>query len=223
MFFKGSASRDGGKVLIAPRTSRWVNHSCLPNAGVKYDGETRVEILFAQQEIQPGEEVTVCYYTHFKNLGPSTMSDDEDQSSANPFEDDVAAIQAIMKKDWGFTCPKDCFCRDRKTRKLILKGKQLFNEMHVSTAIGRFEDALNAGDKLLEIHDHLNVSWVLKMGLLLYLCKIHIDGPEGMSKNASYFAEYHEILRVISPFSEVTAAFGDWLKVIETKVGAIHY
>ena len=109
MFFKGSASRDGGKVLIAPRTSRWVNHSCLPNAGIIYDEETRVEILFAQQEIQPGEEVIVCYYTHFKNLGPSTMSDsdDEDQSTASPFEDDVAALQAIMKKDWGFTCPKD--------------------------------------------------------------------------------------------------------------------
>jgi len=216
--FKGGLCRDGGKNLIGVRSSR-LNHSCLPNAGVCYEDESRVEIVFAQQDILPGQEVTICYYTHFKNLGPSTVSEEEDHSSQNRMEDDFSENQSALKA-WGITCPADCFCKDPKTRKLILKGKRLFNEMHVSNTIGRLEDAKNAGEKLVKIYNQLDVSWVVKKYLLLYLCKIDIMSPESFSMRVAYLAELNEIQRVISPFCESTSACAEWLKTIMTKSSA---
>ena len=206
--------------MIALRIAR-VNHSCLPNAGVSYDSVAHVEILFAQRDIQPGEEVTMCYYTYFNDLGPSTISRPDVQSihSKNPSEDDFGVNQIILKR-WGIICPKDCFCKERKTRKLVLKGKRLYDEMHVSTAIGRIDDALNAGDKILIIYEKLNISWALKDILLFHLFKIGRkvcinNRGSYISRCAQYLADFYEIRRVISPFSEITSFCDEWFKKAE--------
>ena len=193
-----------GKHLIAVRIAR-VNHSCLPNSGVCYDGVGCVEILFAQRDIQPGEEVTNCYSTHFNNLGPSTKCrpDIELIQSEHPFKDDFAINQIILKR-FGITCPKDCFCKNRKTRKLVTKGKRLYDEMHVSTAIGRIEDAMDAGEKILEIYDQLNISWALKDDLLLHLCEIAMHNYDVFPRCVKHINEFHEIRRVILPFFDAT-------------------
>ncbi len=57
------------EVAVALRIAR-VNHACQPNAGTSYDEIARVAILFAQRDIRPGEEITVCYYASFFGLVP---------------------------------------------------------------------------------------------------------------------------------------------------------
>ena len=54
----------GVQKSVALRIAR-VNHSCQPNAGAIYDETARVAILFAQKDIQPGEEISICYYSPF--------------------------------------------------------------------------------------------------------------------------------------------------------------
>ena len=52
------------KDFVALRISR-VNHACQPNTPIIYDETASVAILFAQKDIHPGEEITICYYTPF--------------------------------------------------------------------------------------------------------------------------------------------------------------
>ena len=53
--------RDNGKSYVGLRISR-VNHNCRPNAARIYDEVARVEILYALQDIPPGEEICYSYY-----------------------------------------------------------------------------------------------------------------------------------------------------------------
>jgi len=48
----------GKRGYVALRISR-VNHNCDANAGRNYDDGASVEILYAQRDIQPGEEVCI--------------------------------------------------------------------------------------------------------------------------------------------------------------------
>jgi len=59
----GHPSRDGGKNFVGLRISR-MNHDCRPNAGYSYDETARAEIVFAQRDIQPGEEICISYFTY---------------------------------------------------------------------------------------------------------------------------------------------------------------
>ena len=55
--------------VVALRIAR-LNHACKPNAVTIYDETARVAILFAQRDISPGEEITICYYASFFGLVP---------------------------------------------------------------------------------------------------------------------------------------------------------
>lgn len=59
----GHPSRDGGKDFVGLRISR-MNHDCRPNAGYSYDETASAEIVFAQRDIQPGEEICISYFTY---------------------------------------------------------------------------------------------------------------------------------------------------------------
>jgi len=53
-------NQDDWKKVVSLRIAR-VNHDCQPNAAVIYDETACAAILFAQKDIQPGEEILLSY------------------------------------------------------------------------------------------------------------------------------------------------------------------
>lgn len=159
---------------VGLRTAR-LNHSCQPNSCNGYDEVTLVRILLAQKDVHPGEEICIIY----SNLGASveknyTLKGSQEEirpflsfvrmkyglTDANRLEDlEFYLIQWDLELNWGMTCPADCFCKTLPVKELIVEGKRYFKEMLISGSKGRIEDALNAGDRVLEIEKELNFSW----------------------------------------------------------------
>ncbi len=84
---------------LLPYESPFVNHACQPNAAPIYDETARVAIFFAQRDIQPGEEITICYYTPFFWLVPI------ESSTGETLEEEMKIAKDIMAEDYGITCP----------------------------------------------------------------------------------------------------------------------
>jgi len=61
-----------------------------------YDEVARVEIIFAQRDIQPGEEVCICYYS-FSSLNL------ERPTAALAPEEEFKFIQETLFNTWGIT------------------------------------------------------------------------------------------------------------------------
>ena len=97
-------------LTVALRIAR-VNHACQPNAATIYDETARVAILFAQKDIQPGEEISICYYSPFFGLTPYVPSL-RDESRIEQYRRRVEFLQESMALDHGITCPTDCSCHD---------------------------------------------------------------------------------------------------------------
>lgn len=73
---------------------------------------------FAQEDIQPGEEISICYYSSFFSLlwklyVPCTMNPEWKLGQ----EFDYVKNQ-IISTDWN-TCPSDCSCQDPVIRELV--------------------------------------------------------------------------------------------------------
>ena len=62
------------------------NHSCEPNAAISRVSDDNEVTLYSLREIEPGEEITVCYGKPMTQWLPLRMR------------------QNILKRDWGFTC-----------------------------------------------------------------------------------------------------------------------
>ncbi len=71
----GHPERDGGANIVGLRIAR-VNHDCRPNAGYIYDETAHVQILFAQRDIHPGEEICISYCS-FANHFEFFLADDD--------------------------------------------------------------------------------------------------------------------------------------------------
>ena len=126
---------ENGKQFLGLRSSR-VNHNCSPNAAISYDYVARVQIIFSLRDIQPGEEICICYYAHLTlDMEPDSVVRRRDppvavlrsmiQQGKNPREFDFIVNESNLKLNWGIICPEDCFCKNPEKRKLILKAKQL--------------------------------------------------------------------------------------------------
>ncbi len=142
--FNGSSSREDGKHYVGVRLSR-LNHSCHPNADHVYDDVACVAILFAQRDIQPGEEICIDY-TYFRALEPSRPTAKLDS------KEEFKLIQSNLLDKFGIICPDDCFCKNSESKKLIVKGRKLHEEVLLLASKVMLEDALIAGEKLLEVY-----------------------------------------------------------------------
>ncbi len=218
--FGGHPERDGGKAILGLRSSR-INHSCRPNAGMAYDEAARVKIIHAQRDIQPGEEICVIY-THFGNLESNSSS------SPGPLDDlqkmfdslirmkrgiavdpsgndnEFDAIQRTMRLSWGFTCPADCYCKDPDVRKLILEGKEAFKKLLQSGSKGRLDEAMKADERVLEIHEQLNISWTGKASIHNFMFEVAVCSSRTEEKAKRHLEGSLKVVRVTAPYSEKT-------------------
>jgi len=192
----GDLARDGGKDYVALRVSI-VNHDCKPNAGYVYDEMARVEILFAQRDILPGEEICICYCS-FSNLNL------ERPTSDLPPEEEFQFIQKTLLTTWGITCPKNCFCKESEIRKLVLEGRKLNAEIEDFISKGLIEEALESGEKMLDIQKCLHNSWVCIAGTELYLFQVALRKRKTIAKAIQYIRSVVDVYKIICPYSEYT-------------------
>lgn len=117
----------GKKGYVALRISR-VNHNCDSNAGRNYDDGASVEILYAQRDIQPGEEVCISYCS-FNNISidrrcPIVCSNWKPANELSA-EEEFACVKSSLESNWGIKCPADCFCNNPIIKSLVVRARQL--------------------------------------------------------------------------------------------------
>jgi len=186
----------GEKDFIGLRISR-ANHNCRPNACCSYDEEAQVAILYALQDIQPGEEISVNYCP-FTRLAPPELEFDECQMS--------------LRDHWGIVCPLDCFCNNPNARKLVMEGRRLNDTIKSLIQSDRLDEALKVGEKRLEIQRQLNMSWGQCASLECALFHLAIRKKETLSRAEQYIQSALKVFRIIRPFSKLIEKYEMLLK-----------
>jgi len=186
--------RDNGKSYVGLRIAR-VNHNCRPNAARIYDEVARVEILYALQDIQPGEEVCRSYYffptVFLLHCCPRVQS----------LEDKYESYWRGLNTIWGIKCPDDCACKDPKVRQLLAEGEDLNFRMESLARKGKTEEALAVGQKLRPIQKLLNFSWNERTILDTYLFRLAIWRKKTFPKADQHMRFIFETFRSITPYS----------------------
>ncbi len=126
--------------------------------------------------MQPGEEICIIYsFGCLSSNSPKKEPSKEDdqllhlfrtqlnfvhpEDGLSPEDQKFADIERSLKVNWGITCLADCYCKNPQSKKLVLHGKKLYEEMTSLATEGRVQDALKTGDELLEIDAQLNTSY----------------------------------------------------------------
>ncbi len=177
-----------------------VNHACSPNASTIFDLPARVAILFAQKDIQPGEEITICYYPKMFSLMP-----DDRMPGTNPkwnIDEEFSFAKKELKSTHGITCPDDCSCNDPAIRALVVEGR-LLQATRMNLCCQKTEESLAIGEKLLDIHRRLNSSWWFTGNLLFNLFLVAVERSETLPRAMDYIQSATELFRKISPYSEL--------------------
>ena len=198
--FGGHEERDDGRNILGLRSSR-INHSCRPNAGISYDDVARVRIVIAQQDIQKGEEICIMY--SFFGCYNSITPNQEPSEEKCPEELEFANIERSLKKNWNITCPSDCFCKNPRSKKLVMEGRRLFEKMQSLATESRIDEALKAGDDLLKIDAELNFSWNQRGEIYTELFEIAIKAGK-REKALQYVESNYKICQILYPFSDAT-------------------
>lgn len=101
------------------------------------------------------------------------------------------------------TYPIDCYCFNPSIQTLISEGKQLYKV--VTDSAGQFmtEQALEAGEKLLDIPERrLGVSWMYIGDTYIKLYNIAMERVETLPRAKLYLRSAIEISKKICPYSE---------------------
>lgn len=188
--------RESGKPCVGLRISR-VNHSCRPNSANFYDSTAKVEILIALQDIQEGEEISRQYL----NFG---FLDSSRPSTGMTSQHELYTYRRLLFNKWDISCPSDCFCQQPSTNALVLEGRKLDEIIVDLVRKGCTEQALEIGDKLLQIHSFLNLSWVERAGVHSRLFQIGILKRKTCSIACKHIKLAVDIFKICAPFSTFT-------------------
>ena len=194
-------NRFEGRSGVALRIAR-TNHACRPNAATIYDDTALVAILFSQRDIQAGEEITICYYISFFGYEPYSCPLDSKFPETNSIEEELSFFRYLMSSLHGITCPSDCFCYDPAIPALVREGRQIHSIMMKLANENKIEEALAAGDKLVDIHRHLNVSWLIQVDVNYNLFRVAVMKSKTLPRAKEYIRSAAEVFRKICPYSE---------------------
>jgi len=169
---------DPGAICL--RLSR-VNHSCKPNACKHNDPVHGVLLLCAERDIQPGEEITICY-TSFNDI--------------SVHESAMEAKMALLMK-WGIVCEAGCICRDENVRRLIEETRALngnHQEGIMKTASrGDTDKAMKMIKKIMENHNKIYSLSAKRVTTLFDGFQVGITCKSTMNKAMEYIGHAYEI------------------------------
>lgn len=188
----GNSNREEGKSFVGLRISR-VNHACRPNSAYVYDDGARVEVLYALQDIESGEEI--CFsYCNFAQF------DRERATVGMDLETETFNIQLPLRAKWRINCPADCICKDPDILKLVVKGRRLSDEIVFWVDRGEAYQVLLAGSELMNIHRKLNMSWFDQVSLNVELFRIAISRRQTPANANRLISAALEVYRNVTPF-----------------------
>ena len=116
-----------------------------------------------------------------------------------------------MSSHYGVTCSTDCFCYDPSFHALVLEGRQLYETVEALTYQFKVKEALDAGDKLLDIYRRLNVSWIYRGHTEHTLFHIAVHKSETLPRAKQYIRSAFELFSKICPYSERLTQKFEWL------------
>jgi len=115
-----------------------VNHDCDPNAGHYEDETFDVKILFAERDIEPGEEITISY-TFLQRREPSMRRE-------------------LLENTWGIVCDVDCFCRNPEILAMVEEYRGLYWDIDFLLASRNVSDAMRNVRRRLQMLDAIHAS-----------------------------------------------------------------
>ena len=102
----------------------------------------------------------------------------------------------------GIVYPADCPCLDPAILALVQEGRQLHASVTTFDSQLKIEEALAAGDNLLNVHRCLNLSWMY-LGITMFdLFQIAVQKSEYLPRAKDYLRSAAELFRKICPYSE---------------------
>jgi hypothetical protein len=107
-----------------------LNHSCVPNADHSYDNKSGYKSVFANRDVDVGEEITISYSDHTK---PRVM-------------------RQVDMKAWGFICQcPACDVRhpDNRAHERRLKRLARLRQDHYMDNVGRLKDGVRSSKSML--------------------------------------------------------------------------
>ena len=105
-----------------------------------------------------------------------------------------------MSSTHAIICPSDCICYDPAILALVREGRKIRPTIIEFSSQNKTEEALAAGDKLLDIQRRLNISWT-SMGITeISLFNIAVKKWETRSRAKDYIRSAVEFN--ICPYSE---------------------
>jgi len=178
------------------RISR-ANHDCYPNAGYVHDETARVEILFAQRDINLGQEICISYGSF------ADLDLDRPTAGLSNQKEEYESVQKTLKTSWGISCPLNCYCKDDDVNQLVLKGRKIQSHLSNLVVSGRIEEALEIGEELVEIHKNLDISWTRRAAAQFYCAQIAVRKLETLDRAEKHLKEAYEVYKIICPYSEL--------------------
>jgi hypothetical protein len=141
----GSTDTEAASILCARIAC--ANHDCDGNASHYYDETFNVKVLLSERDIQVGEEICISY-TNFNDCSKSWTPE---------------SSRAILASKWDINCPGDCFCRQPQISQLLIRSKQLDEDIYtLASTTADSAAALRLVRELLSIHNDLHSSWISK-------------------------------------------------------------
>ncbi len=171
-----------------------------PNACTIYDETARVAVLFAIKDIQPGEEISICYYSSFIGFDSNPRME-----GINPdlnAEEELNYVKNQTLSLYGITCPTDCYCYDPAVLDLVKEAKQIRETLLDLVNRYKTEEALVAGERLLDIHRRLDTSWVYPAFMGFRLFQIAVRKSVLLPRAKDHIRSAVELFRKICPYSE---------------------
>jgi len=124
----------------------------------------------------------------------------------NSIEEELILFRNLMASNRGIICPSDCFCYDPIILDVFREGKEIYIYPTIAELANqkKIEEALAAGDNMLDIHQRFNVSWESIGNTYYNLFGVAICSsrtlPRAIAKQ--YIQSALEIYRKIYPYSE---------------------
>lgn len=211
--FETNKFTHNGIGVIGLRISR-VNHDCNPNAGhidaISY-ADKSVEILYANRDIQIGEEICISYFSAFS-------MDNQRLNAGLNADSEFKLIQHDLEDQYGIMCPSDCKCQDMAVRELIIKGRRLNSNVTRQMRNGQPMAALQGLNRLLAIQKMVPTS-------LIHTSNAHYDAFNAALACEDYLEQAltharltYEIRSSLTPHDDFVKKLGERIKSINSAV-----
>ncbi len=141
------------RTVLCLRMAR-CNHACNFNASHFYDEATGAKILFAEHDIEIGEEICIAYVTVWCPDRP-----------LSPVQ-----TRAVLKAKWHITCPDDCCCRDAAWCRGRKELMAMDGDIKRFGSMGDCRRAFSIAKQLLKAHETTPGSSWLDRQRAMYDC-----------------------------------------------------